>query len=108
MGTAVVTSVGFRSEWPGWAVPLSVYSVSLAVGTVAPKPWAVEGHVEVREVLHAALDIDHDVMDGAPAARFVATLAQLFGSAHGLDSMGSPELGEPGDAEASASPGRAG
>jgi pyruvate/2-oxoglutarate dehydrogenase complex dihydrolipoamide acyltransferase (E2) component len=41
--------------------------------------------IEVREMLALTVSVDHDVIDGAPAARFGARLAELIESAAGLD-----------------------
>jgi pyruvate dehydrogenase E2 component (dihydrolipoamide acetyltransferase) len=51
----------------------------LGVGRVAPRPWAVDGTVRVRDVLSLSLTFDHRALDGAPAARFLAEAARLLG-----------------------------
>jgi pyruvate/2-oxoglutarate dehydrogenase complex dihydrolipoamide acyltransferase (E2) component len=42
------------------------------------RPRAVNGQVEIRDVLDLALMIDHNVVDGAPATRFGAELRKLI------------------------------
>jgi pyruvate dehydrogenase E2 component (dihydrolipoamide acetyltransferase) len=46
----------------------------LAVGAVRPEPRALDGRVEVRQVLRLTLSIDHRVVDGATGARFLGRL----------------------------------
>jgi chloramphenicol O-acetyltransferase len=57
--------------------------VTVLVGE-APSGGRVE-RIEVREMLALTVSVDHDVIDGAPAARFGARLAELIEGAAGLD-----------------------
>jgi pyruvate/2-oxoglutarate dehydrogenase complex dihydrolipoamide acyltransferase (E2) component len=56
----------------------------LIVGGIARKPAVVEDHIEPREMLSLTVIFDHDVVDGAPAARFVQRLVELIESGYGL------------------------
>jgi len=84
MGTAVITNVGMRGATPAWILPRSIHNLCVAVGTLTRKPWNVRGAVEIRDVLHITLVFDHDVVDGAPAARFADELVRNMESAVGL------------------------
>jgi pyruvate/2-oxoglutarate/acetoin dehydrogenase E1 component/pyruvate/2-oxoglutarate dehydrogenase complex dihydrolipoamide acyltransferase (E2) component len=46
-------------------------SAMLGVGRVTDRPWAVNGHVEVRKVVTLSLTFDHRVCDGGTAAGFL-------------------------------------
>jgi pyruvate dehydrogenase E2 component (dihydrolipoamide acetyltransferase) len=46
----------------------------LAVGAVTPTPWAVNGAVEVRQVMSATLSTDHRAAHGAEAAAFAGEI----------------------------------
>jgi len=85
-GPAVgVTSIGmFSSTW-GWAVPLAPLTVIVTVGGVAERPVVRDGQVVVRPMLPLTISLDHAVVDGAPAARFVETLRRLVETAAALD-----------------------
>lgn len=84
-GTVSVTSVGMFGEGAGWGIPLSAYTLMLTVGGIAARPVLnADGRVEAREVLSLTVSVDHDVVDGAPAARFVQRLRALMESGHGL------------------------
>jgi pyruvate/2-oxoglutarate dehydrogenase complex dihydrolipoamide acyltransferase (E2) component len=85
-GTVAVTSVGMFGAGGGWALSPTNYTVQLTVGGIAAEPRIVDGDVEQREILHLTVTFDHDVVDGAPAARFVDRLRKLVEGGHGLDS----------------------
>jgi pyruvate/2-oxoglutarate dehydrogenase complex dihydrolipoamide acyltransferase (E2) component len=56
------------------------------VGGISCRPGFVDGDVEPREHLHVTATFDHDVVDGAPAARFLERLRELVEGAYGLES----------------------
>ena len=84
-GTVAVTSVGMFGEGNGWAVSPTNYTLQLTVGGIGTKPRVVDGEVSTREYLSLTVTFDHDVVDGAPAARFVQRLREYVEAAHGLD-----------------------
>lgn len=79
-GVVAVTAVGMFGGGPLWAVPLSAATVAVAVGGIVGRPVVVEGRLEEREHLCLTLSFDHDIVDGAPAARFTGRFAQLLAS----------------------------
>nr|WP_197428086.1 2-oxo acid dehydrogenase subunit E2 [Halogeometricum sp. CBA1124] len=85
-GTVGVTSVGMFGSGGGWGVTPTNYPLQLTVGGISEKPRYVDGELEPREFLHLTVTVDHDVVDGAPAARFVERLRELVEAAHGLES----------------------
>jgi pyruvate/2-oxoglutarate dehydrogenase complex dihydrolipoamide acyltransferase (E2) component len=84
MGTVVVTSVGMIGSLSGWLIPFSLHPVCFALGSVVKKPGVHDAAIEIREFLEMTILIDHDVIDGAPAARFVAELAEMMENGFGL------------------------
>jgi pyruvate/2-oxoglutarate dehydrogenase complex dihydrolipoamide acyltransferase (E2) component len=81
-GTVVITSVGMFGKGAGWGIAfLPTHNLGLTVGGIAQKPGVFEGRIEPREILHLTLAFDHDVVDGAPAARFARLLVELLESA---------------------------
>lgn len=52
----------------------------LGVCRIVEKPAVVEGAVEVRSMMNLCLSFDHRVMDGAPAAEYLAELKSLLES----------------------------
>jgi len=60
---------------------LMAHTLGLTAGGIADRPVARDGAVVVRPCLHLTLSFDHDVVDGAPAARFAQTFTELVESA---------------------------
>jgi chloramphenicol O-acetyltransferase len=83
-GTVGVTAVGMFGLRSGWGLVPMVQSLGLIVGGIAKKPAIVDGRIEPREMLSLTVAFDHDVVDGAPAARFVKRLVELIEGGHGL------------------------
>jgi pyruvate/2-oxoglutarate dehydrogenase complex dihydrolipoamide acyltransferase (E2) component len=91
-GTVGITSVGMFGEGhSGWGLSPVSHSLDLIVGSTAWKPAIVgrqespQGRIEPREILNLTVVFDHDVIDGAPAARFARRLVELIESGYGLD-----------------------
>jgi pyruvate/2-oxoglutarate dehydrogenase complex dihydrolipoamide acyltransferase (E2) component len=82
IGTVAVTSIGMFGGGAGYGLtPLTLMSLGLIVGGISQQPRVIDGQVQVRDVLNLTLAIDHDVIDGAPAARFAAELRELVETA---------------------------
>lgn len=82
IGTVAVTAVGMFASGGGFGItPLSLMSVEVIVGGMSQRPRIVDGQVVARDVLDLTLAIDHNVVDGAPAARFAAEFRKLLESA---------------------------
>jgi pyruvate/2-oxoglutarate dehydrogenase complex dihydrolipoamide acyltransferase (E2) component len=84
LGTVAVTSIGMHAKHGGWAIPLGLQAVCIAVGGISEKPGFVGDEVEKREYLSLTITLDHDVVDGAPATRFVSRFVELLEGSHGL------------------------
>lgn len=53
-------------------------SAILGMGRIRPAPAVVDGRIEARHQLVLSLTFDHRVLDGAPAARFLQSLARCI------------------------------
>jgi pyruvate/2-oxoglutarate dehydrogenase complex dihydrolipoamide acyltransferase (E2) component len=85
-GTVGITAVGMFGEGhSGWGIFPVTQVLGLVVGSIAWKPTVVNGLVGPREILNLTVVFDHDVIDGAPAARFVRRLVELIESGYGLE-----------------------
>jgi pyruvate/2-oxoglutarate dehydrogenase complex dihydrolipoamide acyltransferase (E2) component len=84
VGTVALTAIGMFGEGAGWAIPIAVTPLFITIGGIAEKPGIVHGQIAIREYLSLTLTFDHDIVDGAPAARFAARLKELIESASGL------------------------
>ena len=78
-GTVVVTSVGMFGKGGGWGIGfLPTHNLGVTVGGINQKPGVFEGAIAIREYLHLTLSFDHDIIDGAPAARFASKLNEML------------------------------
>jgi len=84
-GTVAVTSVGMFGRGGGWAVSPTNYTIQATVGGISTEPRFVDGDLENRQILHLTVSFDHDVVDGAPATRFVSRFVELLEDARGLE-----------------------
>lgn len=87
LGTVSVTSVGMFAKvgnGSSWGILTDVHPLTVALGGISRKPAVVGDHVEPREFLGMSLLFNHDVVDGAPVARFLDRLRDLVESGYGL------------------------
>jgi pyruvate/2-oxoglutarate dehydrogenase complex dihydrolipoamide acyltransferase (E2) component len=86
IGTVAVTSVGMFADGGGFGIGVpTVMSLTVVVGGRSRRPRGVGDAVELRDVLDLTITIDHNVVDGAPAARFAADLRRRLESADLFD-----------------------
>ncbi len=84
-GTVAVTSVGMFAGGGGFGIGFpTVLTLSVLVGGMSERPVVISGEVQVRQVLDLTVTVDHNVVDGAPAARFVADLRRMIETAEVL------------------------
>jgi pyruvate/2-oxoglutarate dehydrogenase complex dihydrolipoamide acyltransferase (E2) component len=85
IGTVAVTAVGMFAGGGGFGITsLSLMSLEIIVGGVSQRLRVIEGQVMVRDVLDLTIAIDHNVVDGAPGARFAGEFRELLESAAAL------------------------
>lgn len=79
-GVVGVTAVGMFGSGPIWLVPLTGATVTVAIGSIAKRPMFVDGVLREREHLCLTVSFDHDIVDGAPATRFMNRFAEILSS----------------------------
>ena len=84
MGNVVVTAVGMMGQVNGWFVQTSVHPLSFGIGSILKKPVARGDEITVAELLHLTVLVDHDAVDGAPMARFIAALTENIETGAGV------------------------
>jgi pyruvate/2-oxoglutarate dehydrogenase complex dihydrolipoamide acyltransferase (E2) component len=93
VGTVGITAVGMFGKGAGWGIPPALPTLMMTVGGIGEKPVLVDGHIAMRDYLSLTISFDHDIIDGAPAARFTQRLKELIESGYGLpDSMIASDL----------------
>ena len=83
-GTVSLTAVGMFGSGAGWAIPVTNHTLQITLGGIAEKPRLVNGQIENREYLCVTVSLYHDIIDGAPGARFIQRLKELIESGYGL------------------------
>jgi pyruvate/2-oxoglutarate dehydrogenase complex dihydrolipoamide acyltransferase (E2) component len=85
-GTVVVTSVGMFGKGGGWGIGfLPTHNLGITVGGISQKPGVKDGEIMVRDYLNLTLSFDHDIIDGAPAARFANKISEIIESGSALN-----------------------
>ena len=87
VGTVGVSSIGMMGKYNGWITPASPQPLYFALGSINRKPGVVQDEIKICEKLSVSFLFDHDVIDGAPVARFIDRLTSLMESAYGLDHL---------------------
>jgi pyruvate/2-oxoglutarate dehydrogenase complex dihydrolipoamide acyltransferase (E2) component len=77
-GTIMVTSANMVGKGAGWGVPIATHTLNVTVGGIAERVVELEQQFETREFLCLTLSFDHNIIDGAPAARFVRDLKKII------------------------------
>ena len=77
-GTAVITNVGMFGIDTAFApfVPLGRCPMLLLITEVRPRPWVVDGKLEVRQVLRLCATFDHRIIDGFAAGLIAKEIRQ--------------------------------
>jgi pyruvate/2-oxoglutarate dehydrogenase complex dihydrolipoamide acyltransferase (E2) component len=86
-GVVGVTAIGMFGSGALWAVPLTSATVTVAVGAIARRTALVDGALQDREHLCLTVSFDHDIVDGAPAARFTSRFTEHLSAADELRAL---------------------
>ncbi len=77
-GTITITNLGSFGVDTGTPILNPGEVTIVALGTIKPKPWVVNGEVRSRMVTTVAASFDHRVVDGDVASKFVADVAAVM------------------------------
>ena len=89
--SVMVSAVGMFGDGGGWAITMPNFTLNVTVGGISKKPGVVHEDIAIREYLDLTISVDHDVVDGAPATRFVKSFTELLESAEGLTDLAAGE-----------------
>jgi len=83
-GSVFVTSISMFSDIPGYVIPYSggPKACSFAIGSVVKKPVVEKDSIVIRETVNVTAVFNHDIVDGAPAARFINRLREIIEKEH--------------------------
>jgi pyruvate/2-oxoglutarate dehydrogenase complex dihydrolipoamide acyltransferase (E2) component len=85
-GTVSLSSVGMFGQGGGWGIPVSNATLQITLGGIVKRPALIEGALVERQYLCVTVSVNHDLVDGAPAARFAQALKEIVESAEVLNS----------------------
>lgn len=84
MGNVAITSIGMMGQIKGWFVPISIHPICFGLSSIIKKPTVIDDKIEIREMLNMTILLDHDVIDGAPMARFISELSKNIENGYNL------------------------
>lgn len=82
-----ITSVGMYCKNPVWIIPHGSATVLLSVGSMSEKTQLIDGINKTIKNLCLTVSFDHDLIDGAPAARFMDELIDEIKSGKCLENI---------------------
>ena len=85
-GTVGVTAVGMFGAGGGWGIAFQLHTLSIVIGGITRRPILFQGRLVERDFLQLTVSVDHDIVDGAPTARFVSRLRELLTGGNGIPS----------------------
>jgi len=79
-GTIFVTSVTMFSNASGYIIPYigGPQAASFAIGSTVKKAIVINDEIKIREMINITAIFNHDVVNGAPAARFINRLREYI------------------------------
>ena len=86
-GTVLFTSIGMFGRGGGWGIPYIQHTLGITLGGIAKKPVVVDDQIEIRECLSMTISFNHDIIDGAPVARFTKRFTDLIERGYGLSDL---------------------
>ncbi|UCE06538.1 MAG: 2-oxo acid dehydrogenase subunit E2 [bacterium] len=79
-GKVAVTAIGMFSKDAVWFIPHGSATVLITVGSISQKVVEIDGHFISREHLCLTASFDHNIVDGAPASRFMNQFTEMIKS----------------------------
>lgn len=77
-GTIMVTSGGSGGVNRAWGIPVASHTLNIAIGGVGSTKFEMNNTIASREHLCLTVSFDHNIIDGAPASRFIRSLVKII------------------------------
>jgi pyruvate/2-oxoglutarate dehydrogenase complex dihydrolipoamide acyltransferase (E2) component len=84
-GKVAITAIGMHTPSSTWFIPHGTATVLLTVGNISEKISRVNNKYAAREILHLTASFDHELIDGAPAGRFMKQFSKTVESGRLLE-----------------------
>ena len=79
-GTIMVTSANMIGSGAGWGIPIATHTINVTIGGIVDRIVEQNNQFEKRQHLCLTFSFDHDIIDGAPAARFIRNIKNIIES----------------------------
>ena len=79
-GTVAFSAIQMFGRGFGYGIPITPHPVHLLIGGIEKREVLRAGEVVLREIAGVTLTLDHEVADGAPAARLVTLFKRIVES----------------------------
>jgi pyruvate/2-oxoglutarate dehydrogenase complex dihydrolipoamide acyltransferase (E2) component len=76
-GTVMLTSAHSGGNQNVWGIPIASHTLNITIGGISKQPKLIDGKIEERELLCITISIDHNIIDGANASRFISYFQKL-------------------------------
>ncbi|MFZ6022014.1 MAG: 2-oxo acid dehydrogenase subunit E2, partial [Patescibacteria group bacterium] len=86
-GKIAVTAIGMHCKEPIWFIPHGSATVLITIGSIEQKVIELDNQFVSREHLCLTVSFDHDIVDGAPAARFMNDLINEIKSGKNIENI---------------------
>lgn len=83
-GKIAITALGMNTGYPVWVIPHGSPTILLGVGSFVKRAVETEAGIEFQKHLCLTVSFDHDLIDGAPATRFIQELGDELRSCRNL------------------------
>ncbi|OHD14268.1 MAG: hypothetical protein A2086_09545 [Spirochaetes bacterium GWD1_27_9] len=84
LGTVGVTAVGMFGTGDSFGIGIPNHSLTITLGGIYTAPAIFDKQVCERKYINITISVNHDIVDGAPAARFTKTLKTMIEKCIGL------------------------
>lgn len=77
-GTIMVTSSGAGGILRAWGIPVASHTLNITIGGLANRVVKIDDTLQSREHLCLTVSFNHDIVDGAPASRFLRSFVKCI------------------------------
>jgi pyruvate/2-oxoglutarate dehydrogenase complex dihydrolipoamide acyltransferase (E2) component len=77
-GTIMVTSSGTGGVTRAWGIPVASHTLNITIGGMTKRVVEKDDMPQSKEHLCLTVSFDHDIIDGAPASRFIRSFMKLL------------------------------
>lgn len=77
-GTIMVTSAKMVGTGAAWGIPIATHTLNVSIGGIVDRVVKQDSQYLTKQHLCITLSFDHDIIDGAPAARFIRDLKKMI------------------------------